>query len=288
MSTQILICFISGLLWACFDLTRKLSLNHISPKIFLLLFMFIQMFFFLIWCIYDSFYFYFDLYLIPGFFSAITGILGGLIFLKSLKESHISLTIPLLSVTPLFSSIFSWVFLDEELSSIEYLGILAIIFGILILYSDTFRLKSIFNSFLNIKNNLSAKLMILVAFLWSLVPVFDKMCLDHSSINIHGLVQSILIFIILLFFSLKDIKDLTTLKKSNYKLIFLTTLIGISAVVMQFISISITFVPIMEAIKRATGQFGALIFGKIFFNEGITEQKVSGIIIISAGVFMLI
>ena len=288
MSTPILICFISGFLWACFDLTRKLSLNFVNPKVFLLLFMSIQIVIFLIWCVVENFSFNFYSYLIPGFFSIITGILGALIFLKSLKESDISLAIPLLSFTPLFSSIFSWFFLGEELNQVQYSGIFAIIFGILVLYSDDLQLRAILKSFIKIKNNISAKLMILVAFLWSLVPIFDKMCLEHSSINIHGFVQSICIFLILLFFSMNDLKKLKSLNKNNYKLIFTTVCIGALAVIMQFVSISITFVPIMESIKRATGQFGALIFGKIFFNEGITKQKISAITIISTGVYLLI
>lgn len=248
----------------------------------------IQIVIFLIWCVLESFHFNFYLYLIPGIFSAVTGILGALIFLESLKESDISLAIPVLSFTPLFSSIFSWFFLGEELNLVQYSGIFSIIFGILVLYSDKLELQAIFKSFINIKNNMSAKLMILVAFLWSLVPVFDKMCLEHSSLNLHGLIQCICVFLILLIFSMNDVKKLRTLNKNNYRLIFITVCIGASAVILQFVSISITFVPVMESIKRATGQFGALIFGKIFFNESITKQKVSGIIIISTGVYLLI
>ena len=49
--------------------------------------------------------------------------------------------------------------------------------------------------------------MTIVAFLWSLTPVLDKMCLQHSSINIHGLVQAICIFGILSVFSKKELNS---------------------------------------------------------------------------------
>ena len=46
--------------------------------------------------------------------------------------------------------------------------------------------------------------MILVSFCWSLTPILDKICLKHSSMNMHGLVQAIFTFGILFFFSFKE------------------------------------------------------------------------------------
>ncbi len=288
MSISILICFISGIFWACFDLTRKLSLKYIHPRVLLILLMLVQILIFFIWCAKESFFFNPISYFIPGIFSVLTGVLAALIFLKSLKESEISLTIPLLSLSPLFSSLFSWIFLGEALSQIQYAGILIIIAGILILYSEKLKFVSFLKSITNLKNNKSAKLMVVVAFFWSFTPVLDKMCLQHSSINIHGLVQAFCIFGIMLIFSIKELKVLNNLKKNNYILILFTVSIGASAIILQFFSITLTYVPIMESIKRATGQFGALVFGKMFFNENITEQKILGVIIISTGVYLLI
>ena len=250
--------------------------------------MLIQALIFFFWCIKESFSFDIISYFLPGIFSVLTGVIAALIFLKSLKESEISLTIPLLSLSPLFSSLFSWIFLGEALSLLQYIGIFIIITGILILYSEKLQLLYFLKSIINIKDNKSVKLMTIVAFLWSLTPVLDKMCLQHSSINIHGLVQAICIFGILFFFSKKELKVLKNLNKTNLILIFITVSIGASAIILQFFSITMTYVPIMESIKRATGQFGALFFGKIFFNESITRQKVLGIVLITTGVFLLV
>ena len=206
MSISILICFISGIFWACFDLTRKLSLKYVHPRVLLILLMLVQALVFLIWCVKKNFSFDLISYFLPGIFSVLTGVIAALIFLKSLKESEISLTIPLLSLSPLFSSLFSWIFLGESLSFILYIGIFIIITGILILYSEKFQLLYFLKSIIKIKNNKSVKLMTIVAFLWSLTPVLDKMCLQHSSINIHGLVQAICTFGILFFFLKKNLK----------------------------------------------------------------------------------
>lgn len=287
MSTSILICVISGIFWALFDLTRKITLIHINPKILLILFSSIQILIFLIWCVMESFFFLTP-YFFSGIFLVIIGIISALLFLKSIRDSDLSLTIPLLSFSPLFSSIFSFVILGEKLNSIQYVGVSSIIIGTLVLYSEKFEILYIFKSINNLRNSLSAKLMLIVAFLWSLTPVLDKICLEYSSINIHGLIQSFFTAVILLFFSKSEWKVFKKLKTKNYNLIFMTILIGSLATIIQFYAILTNLVPIMESIKRAIGQFSAIFFGKIFFNENITKQKVLGVLIISTGVNLLI
>ena len=288
MSTSILICLISGLGWALFDLTRKLSLNFISSKILLLSFSTLQIIIFSIWCVKQSFFFFFIPYFLPGLTLVLLGIFSALIFLKSIKESDLSLTIPLLSFSPLFSSIFAYLFLGETLNKQQYLGISSIIFGTLFLYMKKLNFSQFLKSVHNIKRNKSAKLMILVSFCWSLTPVLDKICLRYSSINFHGLTQSIFTFIFLITISFKDIFAIKDKKIKNLKLIFITLCIGTFATILQFYAILFNFVPIMESIKRATGQFTAIIFGKLFFNEKVTIQKIIGVSFLSYGVFLVI
>ena len=63
--------------------------------------------------------------------------------------------------------------------------------------------------------------MITVSIIWSLTPVLDKLCLEHSSINFHGFIQS-LGMIILLVFLFKKNKVQTINTKKNWGLILLT------------------------------------------------------------------
>lgn len=278
-----MICVIAGIFWALFDLTRKLSLRYIDPKVLLILFSLIQIIFFFLWCIKEGFFFQIVPYSIPGTLLIILGIFSSLFFLRSIKDSELSLTIPLLSFTPLFSSIFSFLFLDEELNETQYFGILMIIFGTLILYSKRLNFLFFFKSFHIIKNNQGARLMILVAFCWSLTPILDKICLKYSSINFHGLIQALFIFIILSFFSIKELIDFKN-QKIKYSIILITIVIGTIATVLQFFAILFNFVAVMESIKRATGQFSAVLFGRIFFKEVISIQKVIGVCLLYIGV----
>ena len=283
----ILICIISAFFWAIFDLTRKLSLKKINSVNLLLRFTITQFIIFLIWIFIDNFSINLIPYLLPGVILIFLGLFSALLFLKAIQQSDLSLTIPLLSFSPMFSSIFSFFFLNEQLSKIQYFGVFLIIFGALILYSKKLTLEEFLKSFKVILKNSSAKLMIIVSIIWSLTPVLDKLCLEHSSVNFHGLIQSLGMIILLIFLSKKD-KVQTVNTKKNWRLILLTVFVGSTATILQFYAILTNYVPIMESIKRSVGQLSSVFLGRIFFNEKINKPKVIGVIVLSVGVYFIV
>ena len=283
----ILICIISAFFWAIFDLTRKLSLKKINSVNLLLIFTITQFIIFLIWIFIDNFSINLIPYLLPGIILIFVGLFSALLFLKAIQQSDLSLTIPLLSFSPMFSSIFSFFFLNEQLSKIQYFGVFLIIFGALILYSKKITLEEFLKSFKIILKNSSAKLMIIVSIIWSLTPVLDKLCLEHSSVNFHGLIQSLGMIILLIFLFKKD-KVQTLNTKKNWRLILLTVFVGSTATILQFYAILTNYVPIMESIKRSVGQLSSVFLGKIFFNEKINKPKVIGAIVLSVGVYFIV
>jgi len=280
---SILICIISAFFWAAFDLTRKLSLQKINSINLLLIFTLGQTLIFGAWTFYEEPFLNIKSYIIPGLALILLSLFSALLFLKAIKESDLSLTIPLLSLSPLFSSLFSFIFLNEKLSYFQYIGVFLIIFGTLILYSKNITLVEILKSFKVLTINNSAKLMIVVSLIWSLTPVLDKLCLKNSSINIHGFIQSFGLVILLILLLKKEKNEIISLKK-NWGLILVTIFTGIIATVLQFYAILFNYVPIMEAIKRSVGQLSSIVFGKIFFKEEITNPKILGVLILSFGV----
>ena len=176
----------------------------------------------------------------------------------------------------------------EQLSYIQYLGVFSIILGTLILYSKKLTLNEFLKSFTIILKNNSAKLMIIVSIIWSLTPVLDKLCLKNSSINIHGLIQSLGMVVLLIFLVKKNSKAKIWVTKKNWQIVFLTVSIGTAATILQFYAILSNYVPIMESIKRSIGQLSSVFLGKIFFNEKVTSPKILGVIILSIGVYFIV
>ena len=144
-----------------------------------------------------------------------------------------------------------------------------------------------FKSFKVLTINNSAKLMIVVSLIWSLTPVLISYVSEHSSINIHGLIQSFGLMILLTFLLKKEKYQIFSLKK-NWRLILITIFTGIIATVLQFYAILFNYVPIMEAIKRSIGQLSSVFFGKVFFKEKITKPKILGVLILSFGVYYIL
>ena len=283
----VLICIVSAFFWAAFDLTRKLTLEKISSINLLLILTITQLIIFFIWLFFEDFSINLIPYLLPGITLIIIGLFSALLFLKAIKQSDLSLTIPLLSLSPMFSSLFSFFFLNEQLSNIQYLGIFLIILGTLILYSKKLTIYEIIKSFKIILKNSSAKLMVLVSIIWSLTPVLDKICLKNSSVNIHGFIQSLGMITLLIFLFKKDTVQTENTKK-NWRIILLTVFIGSTATILQFYAILTNYVPIMESIKRSIGQLSSVFLGKIFFNEEVNKPKVVGVIVLSIGVYFIL
>ena len=284
----IVICMISGIFWAFFDLSRKITLKKISPFTLLILFSLVQLIIFSIWINFENYQINFVPYIFPGILLIIISIISAFLFLKALSISELGLSIPLLSFSPLFSTIFSSIILDENLQKLQYFGIGLIIFGTMILYSRSFSVPDIFKSLTYIVKNKGARYMILVSLIWSLTPILDKICFKYSSMNIHGFIQSFGILIALVIINREIFfEDLQSIRESFF-IICITMLVGTIATILQFFAISLTFVSIMESIKRSVGQVFSVIFGTMFFNEKITYQKIFGVIILSLGVFVIL
>ena len=284
----IVICMISGIFWAFFDLSRKITLKKISPFTLLILFSFVQLIIFSIWINFENYQINFEPYIFPGILLIIISIISAFLFLKALSISELGLSIPLLSFSPLFSTILSSIILDENLQKLQYFGIGLIIFGTLILYSRSFSIPDIFKSLTHIVKNKGARYMILVSLIWSLTPILDKICFKYSSMNIHGFIQSFGILIVLIMINRESFFDDLQSIKGSFFIICITMLVGTIATIFQFFAISLTFVSIMESIKRSVGQVLSVIFGTIYFNERITYQKILGVIILSLGVFVIL
>ena len=284
----IAICMISGIFWAFFDLSRKITLKKISPFTLLIIFSFVQLIIFSIWINFENYQINFVPYIFPGLLLIVISIISAFLFLKALSISELGLSIPLLSFSPLFSTILSSIILDENLQKLQYFGIGLIIFGTVILYSRSFSIPDIFKSLTYIVKNKGARYMILVSLIWSLTPILDKICFKYSSMNIHGFIQSFGILIVLVMINRESFFDDLQSIRDSFFIICITMLVGTIATIFQFFAISLTFVSIMESIKRSVGQVLSVIFGTIYFNERITYQKILGVIILSLGVFVIL
>lgn len=285
----IFLALVIGILWSFFDFIRKQSLKFLNENEVLTVVILSQAILFSVLLPFSDFTIdsnYYYIYYIP----LITlGLLAFYLFLKVLKNSEISLTIPLLSFTPLFSSLYAFFILNETLSHMNYIGILIIVLGSLLLYSKTFSFKDIFASPIALYKNHNAKLMLLVALIWSLTPVLDKKCLQFTDVYLHGYLQSFGWLIIIPYFFLNKKISLSNLINKNTKhLIAGIAIIGSVVSLTQLIALTYNMVPILESFKRSIGIILSLVFGYYFFKEKVNFKKTISVFIIVSGLYLLI
>ncbi len=290
---SLLILFLSGLFWAIFDLVRKMALQSQSLLTVIYVTIFSQLIIFMMSLLLSKLLIssndYYPLLIIISFLNLISLYC----FLKALKIQEISMCIPLLSYSPLFSLIFSKILLDESLSISQHIGIIIIFIGSFILYSKSLHFKDLLYSPFSLIKNKSAQLMIIVTIIWSAIPVLDKKSLNYTDIYMHGFLQSLLGFLFLFFFikhkGEKGEQRIAFIKnKKSFITLILLIIIGFLASITQLFALTINLVPILEVVKRATGILLALFFGYFFFKEDINKKKVYSITVIIIGLSFVI
>lgn len=285
---SIILALLNGFLWSLLDLLRKKSLKYFNEfdVVFALVSSQLLFFSFLLFFVnlhIKSMHYVF--YILP---LIVLNTISLFLFLRAIKLSDISLSIPLLSFTPLFSTIYAYFFLREKLYASELLGIVSIIIGILILYAKSMSLKSLIQSPIRIFNNSSARYMIIIALIWSLTPVLDKKSLEYTNIFFHGFLQSLgTISILILFFLGKKNQRLSYYKRSSLVLILGLVGTGFLAVIIQLFALGYNNVALLEATKRATGIILAVFYGYIFFKERVNQQKIIGVLVAVFGIYCM-
>ncbi|MDO9574583.1 MAG: DMT family transporter [Candidatus Contubernalis sp.] len=202
-----------------------------------------------------------------------------------IKLSDLSITVPLLTFTPLFLLVTSPLILQEFPGPYGLLGILFIVTG-----SYTLNLKEKTRGFLApvkalIKEK-GAKLMLAVAFLWSISSNFDKMGVQNSSPFFWAIASST--YVSLFLFPLMLVKSQNNLKQLPKRVIsvlpvgFFTAL----TIIFQMSAINLTLVPYVISIKR-TSVVMSVIFGHFIFKEKDVKQRLAGSVLMIIGVLLI-
>jgi drug/metabolite transporter (DMT)-like permease len=217
--------------------------------------------------------------------SGILNVIALILYMKALKISDLSLTVPFLTFTPLFLLLTSPLILGEFPSYIGVIGVLLIVGGAYSLKISKIKdgwmapLKSIIKE----KGSL---FMLIVAFIYSISSNFDKIGVVNSSplfwVFAISLFNTLLFIPILAFKSPKGLRKLETHWKPALG-------IGIFAAlsnVFQMVAIKLTLVAYVISIKRTSAIFG-VIFGVLFFKEKGLKERLFGALLMVLGVVLI-
>lgn len=230
----------------------------------------------------------------PGFVPAllIAGTLlsfASIFYMKALKASDLSITVPILCFSPLFLLITSKLILQEETGPYGKLGVILIVGGSYLLNFQAFSLKHVFKPFASLIENNGSRLMLAVALIWSVTANVDKIGMIASSPVFWPTATlaylSLFTGIYCLFFH--SFASICETFRRHWGLILLSNLAGILLILCQMFALKLALVSYVVAIKR-TSTAMCVIWGYLFLSEKNIKTKLIGVLIMLAGVFCIV
>jgi drug/metabolite transporter (DMT)-like permease len=209
-------------------------------------------------------------------------------YIRALKISPLSLTLPFLALTPVFLIIVSYAILGERVSLQGTLGILCLATGSYVLHFHKMQ-KGILEPFRAIIKERGSVLMIFVAFIYSITSSLGKMAILHSSPLFFGIVYFIVVTIVFapiaLWMGRHELKGFITGK--HYRGLIFPGLCHSGMVVSHMVAISLIKVAYMISLKR-TSVLLAVVYGYFLFNEKHMKERLIGALLMFAGFILIV
>ncbi len=202
------------------------------------------------------------------------------LFLKALNISELSVSLPMLSFTPLFLLFISYFALKELPSLVGFIGIILIVIGAYIINLRSG--KGILNPFKSIFMVKGSFYILIVAFVWSLTSIlFKKGILMSSPVYFVTLVY-FLVTVGMIPFLLIKMKDKVKDMKSNFRHLFYFGIFsGLMNLTASF-AMLYAIVPYVISLKRTSLIFSILI-GYFYFSEKNIRNAMIGTFIMLIG-----
>ena len=220
------------------------------------------------------------------FVSGGLNVFATILFMKSIQNSDLSLVIPMINFTPLFLLLTSPIIVGEFPDIYGLIGILLIVVGTYVLNLQE-KDKGILAPIKAIFKKKGPRLMLGVAFIWSITSNFDKWGVEGSSSYFWVFASTVFISFFLFFIMLKFSEDSIDTIKKNAKALVPIGAVNSLKITFQMVALNFTLVPYVISIKR-TSILWSMIIGFIFFKERkeIKQRLLGGVLMIAGVIFI--
>lgn len=211
--------------------------------------------------------------------------LGSLLIIHATRISPLSSSMPVLSFTPAFLLVTSWVMLGERSGPLGTVGVLTIVAGAYVL--NAHRLSVGLLAPLKALVTTRGSLYVLgTALIYAITANLGKIGIQLSSATFFTAAAYLVVSLVVMPFMVR-----ATMKHGGVFRAHAGTLLvmGAAAAVMMIcyaLAVQLTIVPYVIALKRTNGLFSVL-FGLLLFREGRIRQSLAGAAIMFAGVVLI-
>ena len=271
----------SSLAWSAHDVTRKFLVGKVRPVPLAFLLTVAAAPLFAIWTAVDGMPAIQAGYALPAVSSVLLNIAANLMFFAALRTSALSVTIPLLSLTPVFTALLGIPMLGEVPTPLQGLGIVLVVAGAFALNLPEERPYWRWER--------GAALMTTVALLWSLTVPLDKIAMARASAPFHatvlcGGVAAAVLAVLVWQRRLGELADLRQVR-GVFALALVTSILALG---LQLLAMQQVWVGLVETMKRGLGNVSAVVFGRVVFGEPVTLRKLLAVGLMAVGVGLIL
>ena len=219
------------------------------------------------------------LLLIPMEISAV------LLYMGALRISPLSVTVPFLSLTPVFTLLNSYLILGELPDRSGSAGVFLIAIGAYLLNVHLSH-HGILEPLKAIGRDRGSLMMIGVAFIYSITSNLGKLAIAHSSPGVMAILYLPLLSISFLPIAVRGGLRLGALRAGGWLFFFIGASQALMAIA-HFQALSMTQVSYMISVKR-TSLILSVIYGSLFFSERFIRQRLLGTSMMVLGVGLIL
>ena len=217
--------------------------------------------------------------------SGTINVVAVIFYFKAIKNSDLSLVLPMLAFTPLFLLITSPLIIGEFPKVFGLIGVVLIVIGSYTLNIKK-RHKGYFAPFTSLVKESGTRYMLLVALLWSISSNFDKIGIVHSSalfwtVAVNGFIAIVLSPMVV--FRFKPIFHLIRIHK---RIMILSGIFLSMSVLLIATAMSMSLVSYAVSVKRTSILWGAFL-GYVIFKEKNLQERIAGAVIMIIGVIFI-
>lgn len=268
--------------WAGLDLTRKYLVGKMSSLALLFWLTLGSLPFFAAWYWLQGGSSLREGYWPAAIASILLNVVANLCFFESFKRAPLSLTIPLLSLTPVFATLFAIPLLSEVPSAWRWLGIVLVVAGAVMLHSSATRANGGEGGY---RRYLSGTLlMTATALMWAATISFDKRAMEASNEPTHGLIllSGVAASTLLVLAFRRQLSAVAEVRRAP-AVLAVALAVGSFALGTQLAALKLVSVSVVETLKRAVGNASAVAAGAVLFGESINPRGILAVVLMAAG-----
>jgi drug/metabolite transporter (DMT)-like permease len=210
----------------------------------------------------------------PGLASVGLNVVANLAFMRSLRLSPLTATIPLLSLTPVFTSLVSMPMLGQRLGGRNWLGVALVVAGALLLNLRGGDAGSLAIFLRALRREPGVPYMAFTALLWSITPPVDKLAMDRATAPLHALILNLGVAVAMLAMlvatrRLAELRD----ARGSAGVLAVAVVCAFVGLAGQLAAFRVVPVGLFETIKRGIGFVMAMLTGRLILKEPVTTAR---------------